>query len=381
MTQLIFHYPSDDKEEDGDHSGIREKLRLITSCRFSSTRDKEECDDHSEMGTESVDLETLPETPSRRKRAETDPAKNTTPDASPRERAETDPVMTDPAKNTTTNASPRRTMNMLTPDMLETLTFTEVEPHTIQFTRASAASPHTFPARTNRNNWNANTRAIANANANTRATTRHIKSVRIDEEQNTQHSPSPKHYRRRKVFSSMPHRNKTQYSHRAHHTRGGSDGGYVSSSSSSSGSSSSSSSMESYEPIPRAPDDWTIEETSENENDDEEENHSLLLPFCSNGSQGCDLLSALGDILSLPIACGILCLDHLMDARLFPKIQKSKKQRRDVMSTESSPRRISRKHRRRFSESDLESMADAKGCEYFPSSIELPVNKVIAPCW
>jgi len=361
-------------------------LRLITSCRFSSTRDKEECDNHSEMGTESVDLETLPETPSRRKRAETDPAKNTTPDASPRERAETDPVKIDPAKNTTTNASPRRTMNMLTPDMLETLTFTEVEPHTIQFTQASAASPHTSPARTNRNNWNwnartnANTRAIANANANTRATRRHIKSVRIDEEQNTQHSPSPKHYRRRKVFSSTPHRNKTQHSHRAHHTRGGSDGGgYVSSSSSSSGSSSSSSSMESYEPIPRAPDDWTVEETSENENDDEE-NHSLL-PFYSNGSQGCDLLSALGDILSLPIACGILCLDHLMDARLFPKIRKSKKQRRDVMSKESSPRRRSRKHRRRFSESDLESMADAKGCEYFPSSIELPVNKVIAPCW
>lgn len=271
------------RNEKGGRLGIRKKLKKVSKDLVCSNNNKNDnychrnnyndnknniynynnnsIDIDSEVDLVSIDLRTPPTTPS--------PIQGDRNATSKSVAAATEAAQ---KKNAATAA---RTISMMTPDMLETLGLTEVTMNNIntnttdirQYTRAyTTPPPRPRPTNTSTHSWNAPTK----------------KSVRIDENRNTiQQSlsaipPQPReenHHRYGCGFGYNQNTNGNKHKHKRAHNLNQScdtfdgDNGNTRSTSFSTSSSGSSSSNDSYEPIPRAPDDcdWTIEDTSADE--------------------------------------------------------------------------------------------------------------------
>ena len=420
--------------EKGGRLGIRKKLKKVSKelvCS-NSNNNKNSIYNYSdnnigidsEVDLVSIDLRTPPTTPS--------------PIQEDRNATSKSVAATTAAAQKKNAATAARTMSMMTPDMLETLGLTEVTMNNIntnttdvrQYTRAYTAPP---PRPTNTNTYSCNTQTK--------------KSVRIDENRNTiQQSfaatPPQPIVEDQNCYSCGFGYNQNRIGNKHKHKRAHNlnqscdtyDGDNENTRSIlfSSSSSGSSSSNDSYEPIPRAPDDcdWTTEDMSADEYSDV--NNTLLQYYKKAAGSDCDIASCLGMVFALPVACGLLCLDNLADTVFFgtssqkktKKTKSSSKSLPEVLAPrenaaeqsssnsnsknsnktrttsktatatnsnnidintnnndKKSQRKSSHRGRSKNDDDDAKSILDGSNCELFPSSIELPINKIIAPCW
>lgn len=417
MTKLRFDYTDGNgidndipiprrRSGNGSNNGIRDKWKVSRAVVGQRIRRAGGCnnshfhyddDNDSDVDLVDIDLRTPPTTPNAKSAAAA------------------------AAKNKKNAAAAARTMSMLTPDMLETLGLTEVvvkkreckyesdydHEYEYEYTHVSAVQVTTA------------TSATATTN---RCTPKKKKSVRIDENRNTTIQQSfpetpPQHREALQHDSSSSYRkNKNKRSRQLNRSSNTYDGDNDASPGSPSGSSlsssSESSSDNSYEPIPRAPDDWTIEDLTADDDD-----NTILHYYRSAAGRDCDVFSCVGMVFALPLACGLMCLDNLVDTGFFtqntsktnsmssPEVlaprgtatepssscnnNKTRPKARSAVNHDRKKRNQQKSERRRRSknddnrdddENDAASIRDAN-CELFPTSIELPANKILAPCW
>ncbi|VEU40115.1 unnamed protein product [Pseudo-nitzschia multistriata] len=318
-------------------------------------------------------------------------------------------------------ASASRTTSMMTPDMLETLGLTLVEQEAallsredgfnFEYTHASATNGGRFGTGNENGFPDATTKTTKNTSTST-ITIR--KAVRIDENRNTTFQgslPGTPVQTRQQVQDASSNGNGHSENKDADAYRGvyGSPYGCPSTDSTSS----SSSNSNSYEPIPRDPEDWTVEDDLSTIEDND--NRTLLQYYKRGAGKDCDSLSCLSLACALPLACGLLCLDSLADTKLLEEAMPGSRARRsnktEVLApwgrrrtpaktatrsrnTKKNQNHAQRRRGRSRYNGDEDgdegsSILDGNNCEFvregncdvFPSSIELPVNKIIAPCW
>jgi len=222
----------------------------------------------------------------------------------------TPPTTPSPIKS---NRIAAKTMSMMTPDMLETLGLTELEEED-QFRYG------------NQNNGNGNGNANTNANTHTNTTTT-IRSPAT--------APLAGTSRRNRTETSRERQNsKSNFKNKTYHGCDDTDNDTditsclyfgdndtnTKGSSESVSSSSSYSSNESYEPIPRDPsrDDWTFVDE-----DDDDENNTCMQFYRETKTTVRDLdcdfdaFNCVSMVLAMPLACGLVCIDNLLDTKFF----------------------------------------------------------------
>jgi hypothetical protein len=117
----------------------------------------------------------------------------------------------------------------------------------------------------------------------------------------------------------------------------------ASSASRSSSSSCSSSSETSSEPIPSDPCDpnqsdclWTVVDEDE---DDDENNNTTCMQLYRDSVAGmdCDPMTCVSMVLAMPVACGLVCIDNILDTTLFDTVTQKYYQKMTPFSSSSKP--------------------------------------------